>query len=324
LKKLDFFSFTIIGLLIINVGLIYYCGLIPAISTIVGILSGMFLTLKRKGRRAQSPVEDPLFGKLYKGYGDQAYIELRREMDQKIEVTGPYYLILIALTVLAEILSPNRGLNLELLNDSSVPLTCIFSWSSSFIYSAGGDLAVFPIWRSMKMMEKFLKEHPIKNLPPTIRRWWAREMAIKSGKRPALITGLSLFFYAVGISLFGIGLVLMISGLIGFPIYKQLDPVLSELTGLPLHGPNEDPLRAAVLMGLCFAAMGGFFLLPARYMWKLMREGAILAIATLLAIPITFGIFFVINWPEKLFNYLLIIIPSIIILLIKHEWKKFL
>jgi hypothetical protein len=138
-----------------------------------------------------------------------------------------------------------------------------------------------------------------------------------------LITGLSLFFYAVGISLFGIGLAYMISGLIGFPICEQLDLIVSELTGLPLHGPNEDPLRAAVLMGLCFAGMGGFFLLPARYMWKLMREGAILAIATLLAIPVTFGIFFVMDCPEKLFNYLLIIIPSIIILLIKHEWKKF-
>jgi hypothetical protein len=50
--------------------------------------------------------------------------------------------------------------------------------------------------------------------------------------------------------------------------------------------------------------------------------GVIIAIMSC-AIPITFGIFFVIISPEKVFNYLLIIIPSIIILLIKYEWKKF-
>ncbi|TDA42305.1 MAG: hypothetical protein DSO07_00065 [Thermoproteota archaeon] len=173
----------------------------------------------------------------------------------------------------------------------------------------------------MRALEKFFKEHPVKTLPPTIRRWWTKEMAVKSGKRPALITGLSLLFYAVGISLFGIDLVLMISGSIGFPIYKRLDPVLSELTGLPLNGP-EDPLRAAVDAGLCLTIMGFFFLVSARWTWKLMKEGAIIAIISC-AMPIALGIFFVMDHPEKLFNYLLIIIPSIIILLIKHEWKKF-
>jgi uncharacterized membrane protein (DUF2068 family) len=325
--EIIFLSFFVILLfLIINVSFIYYYGLIPAISTIVGILTGMFRTLKRRGKRALSPVERPELRKLCEGYGDQAYIELRKELSSKVEVTTPFYLGLIVLTMIAEILSPNK-LNLEVLNDIDGLFVCTFGpWLSSFTCSAGSDFAIFPTWRSMKMMEKFFKEHPVKTLPHTIRRWWAREMAIKSGKRPALITGLSLLFYAVGISLFGIGLVLMISGSIGFPIYKQLDLMSKELTGWPFYGSNEvraqDLFRAAVGAGLGLMAIGVFFLVSARWMWKLMKWGAIIAILAS-AIPITFGIFFVMDHPEKLFNCLLIIIPSIIILLIKHEWKKF-
>ncbi|RSN74089.1 MAG: hypothetical protein DSO07_00045 [Thermoproteota archaeon] len=321
--EIIFLSFFVILLfLIINVLLIYYYGLIPTISTIVGILTGMFRTLKRRGKRALSPLERPELRKLCEGYGDQAYIELRKELSSKIEVTTPFYLGLIVLTMIAGILSPNK-LNLEVLNDIDGLFVCTFGpWLSSFTCSAGSDFAIFPTWRSMRALEKFFKEHPIKTLPPTIRRWWAREMAVKSGKRPALITGLSLLFYTVGISLFVEGLVTMIFGFIGFPIYEQLDLISRELTGLPLHGPNEDLLREAVGAGLGLMAIGVFFLVSARWMWKLMKEGAIIAILAS-AIPITFGIFFVMDHPEKLFNYLLIIIPSIIILLIKHEWKKF-
>jgi len=327
IQEIILFSFFIIFVfLVVNVLFIYYYGLIPMIFTIVGILSGMLLILKMRGERAPILAEEPELGEIWEGHGDKAYIELRKELSSKIEVTTPFYLALIVLTMIAEILSPNK-LNLEILNNIDALFCCfLFSWFLSFLGSFGGDAFIFPTWRSMKMMEKFFKEHPIKTLPPTIRRWWAREraseMAVKSGKRTALITGLSLLFYAVGISLFVEGLVTMIFGFIGFPIYEQLDLISRELTGLPLHGPNEDLLREAVGAGLGLMAIGVFFLVSARWMWKLMKEGAIIAILAS-AIPITFGIFFAMDHPEKLFNYLLIIIPSIIILLIKHEWKKF-
>jgi hypothetical protein len=314
------FSFCIILFYLFAILFIYYYGLICAISAIIGILSGMLFILKMRGRRAESSAERIAS---YIGTDDPACMELIKELSSKIEVTTPFYLALIVLTMIAEILSPNK-LNLEILNNLDALFGCTFGpWFISFLCSSLGDTFIFPTWRSMKMMEKFFKEHPVKTLPPTIRRWWAREMAVKSGKRPALITGLSLLYYAVGISLFGIGLVMIIFGFIGFPIYEQLDLISKELTGLPLHGPNEDPLREAVGAGLSLMAIGVSFLVPARWMWKLMKWGAILAIATLLAIPVIFGIFFVMDHPEKLFNYLLIIIPSIIILLIKHEWKKF-
>ena len=319
IQEIIAFSFCIILSYLFAILFIYYYGLICAISAIIGILSSMLFILKMRGRRAESSAERIAS---YIGTDDPACMELIKELSSKIEVTTPFYLALIVFTMIAEILSPNK-LNLEILNNLDALSGCTFGpWLTSFLCSSLGDTFIFPTWRSMRALEKFFKEHPVETLPPTIRRWWAREMAVKSGKRPALITALSLFFYTVGISLFVEGLVTMIFGFIGFPIYEQLDLISRELTGLPLHGPNEDLLREAVGAGLGLMAIGVFFLVSARWMWKLMKEGAIIAILAS-AIPITFGIFFVMDHPEKLFNYLLIIIPSIIILLIKHEWKKF-
>jgi hypothetical protein len=301
--------------------LIYYFGLIPTVSAIAGILSSMLFTSRRRGGRAKSSAE---MIALYIGTDDPACIELIKELSSKIEVTTPFYLALIGFTMIAEIMSPNK-LNLEILSNSDALFGCTFgSWFASFLGSSLGDAFIFPAWRSMRTLEKFFKEHPIETLPPTIKRWWAREVAVKSGERPALVTGLSLFFHAIGIILFVGGLAMMVSGLIGFPIYEfeQLNLISKELTGLPLYGPGEDPLRAAVGAGLGLVTIGVFPLVSARWMWKLMKEGAIVAIMSC-AIPIMFGIFFAIDSPGKVFNYLLVTIPVIIISLIKREWEKF-
>ena len=314
IQEIILFSFFIIFVfLVVNVLFIYYYGLIPMIFTIVGILSSMLLILKMRGERAPILAEEPELGEIWEGHGDKAYIELRKELSSKIEVTTPFYLALIVLTMIAEILSPNK-LNLEILNNIDALFCCfLFSWFLSFLGSFGGDAFIFPTWRSMKMMEKFFKEHPIKTLPPTIRRWWAREraseMAVKSGKRPALITGLSLLFYAVGISLFGIGPVMIISDLIGLPIYYE---------------PGWSFGKTVIVAVGFFMMMGGFSLLSARYMWKLMGEGAILAIA-ICATSILLNTFFILDFPwMRPIAIWFIIIPAIIILLIKYEWRKFL
>jgi hypothetical protein len=290
----------------VNVIFIYLGGLIPTISTIIGILSCMLLVKIGEGRRVvQCPVDYPslFFRKLCESYGEgyskEAYVKLRRKLSQKIKFTTPfYYLILIAFAILVDVLSPNK-LNLEISNDP-VNLLCLifFPCLSGLFGSLLGDASIFPAWRSMRALEKFFKEHPIKTLPPGIEKW-IDERTTKPVKRPALITGLSLFFYAVGIILFGGGIVMMIFGLI--------EPYLGEL----------------VLAGIFFATMGGLSLLSARYMWRLMKEGAEIAVG-LCAMSIFLNAYFTLEspwrWPIAIW---FIIIPSIIILLIKHEWKKF-
>lgn len=166
------------------------------------------------------------------------------------------------------------------------------------------------------MAEEFFKEHPVKVLPPIVRKWWTGGRAIRSGEKLVRAV-VVLFFYGIGIPLFVGGLATIISELTGLPIHELLG-------GLTLlERPVSITPEENFIMGMFFMMIGcsmialGFFAFPTYQTWKLAKMGVVLAISFCL-LPIVSAAFIAFSIPlEEQVAILFIIILPIIILLIK-------